>query len=243
MVIVKTWETGMYEQNSVEFMGVLVDRQYTTGQKYAQLVFETAEGIRLSLSRNINMVRSLRLGLTYKVKGLERTVGQKRYIHEPIATLVTANKLSLISKRYKILIPITACLIVVLGGVGALTYAAHSTSTNSPAAVHTEKPASKSVPMATVTTPADSQPVSDAAPSAPVQQQAKITPVRSPKNSTPDVPATTTTNPVTSDAAIITPVMDDASNPSSAENGAATVADPPAEKTPEDAPDPLPPVE
>lgn len=90
----------MYEQNSVEFMGVLVDRQYKAGQKYVQLVFETAEGIRLSLSRNANMVHSLKVGFTYKVKSPERNIGQKRYVHEPTATLVSINKLSLISNTH-----------------------------------------------------------------------------------------------------------------------------------------------
>ena len=95
----------MYGPNNVEFMGILVDRQYIAGQKYAQLVFETAEGIRLSISRNVNMVRSLRLGLTYKVKGPEHAVGQKRYVHEPTTTLVSATKSTLLSRHYKILIP------------------------------------------------------------------------------------------------------------------------------------------
>ncbi|MDN5275141.1 MAG: hypothetical protein JWP06_1042 [Candidatus Saccharibacteria bacterium] len=231
----------MYEQNNVEFMGVLVDRQYTTGQKYAQLVFETAEGIRLSLSRNINMVRSLRLGLTYKVKGPEHTVGQKRYVHEPTATLVSGGKLSLISKHYKILIPVAIGVIVVLSGVGALAYATHSTSTSTSSlpAVHKEKPISKVAPVTT-----SSQPASNTAStlSTSTQQQTKTTPVKSTKNSAPI--STTTTAPVISDTTVAPSVTNDPASLTT-QDGASGTIQPVVETPPSDAPvqtDPNPPV-
>lgn len=230
----------MYEQNSVEFMGVLVDRQYTAGQKYAQLVFETAEGIRLSLSRNINMARSLRLGLTYKVKGPEHTVGQKRYVHEPTATLVSGGKLSLISKHYKILIPVTIGVIVVLSGVGVLTYAAHGTNTDSLPVAHKEKPASKLAPITT-----GSQPASNTAPSVSTQQQTNTTPVKSIKKSVPI--STTTTAPVVSNTIVTAPVTNDTTSLPSTQDDTTTVPTQPVTETPGDTPpveqtDPNPPV-
>ena len=225
----------MYEQNNVEFTGVLVDRQYTTGQKYAQLVFETAEGIRLSLSRNIDMVRSLRLGLTYKVSGLERTVGQKSYIHGPTATLVSANKLSLISKRYKIFIPLAISLVVVLSGVGVLAYATHNTNTASQPVVHEEKPVSKSVSETALSTPTSPQPASNIASSTPAQPQAKTTPAKSVKKSTTPSSTPIVTNPVTNNT-VTTPVANDATNPPASQEDTTTGTNPPATDAPGDAP-------
>jgi cytoskeletal protein RodZ len=226
----------MYEQNSVEFMGVLVDRQYASGQKYVQLVFETAEGIRLSLSRNINLVRSLSLGSTYKVKGSERTVGQKRYIHEPTAMLVPDNKLSLISKHRKVLIPVAIGLIVVLSGVGVLTYAANSTNTNNQPTVHTKKPASKSTPITTAT-PTDSQPVPDTASSVSTQQETQTAPVKSTRKSTPVSPPAIETNPVINNV-VTPPVTNDVVNHPSTEDSSTTVPTQPDTEIPSDTQEP-----
>ena len=74
------------------FTGVLVGRQYQRGQKYVQLVFQTREGRRLSLSRNAQMVRSLTPGNVYAVRGQERSIGARRYIYEPTTRLIETQR-------------------------------------------------------------------------------------------------------------------------------------------------------
>jgi cytoskeletal protein RodZ len=221
----------MYGSNNVEFMGVLVDRQYTAGQKCAQLVFETAEGIRLSLSRNINMARALRLGLTYRVKGAEHTVGQKRYIHEPTATLVPAHNSPSLFRNYKILIPAVIGLFVILGGAGTLAYAAYSANNSQPA-VSEQKPAAKSAPenaaSASASTP--SQPTPDATSPSTSQQQTRVASTSSAKKSTVSSSTTKKTAQVTSN--VVAPVTNDTpSLPASQDD---TVPTPPVEQVPED---------
>lgn len=239
-----TWGTDMYEQNSVEFMGVLVDRQYKTGQKYVQLVFETAEGIRLSLSRNANTIHSLKVGLTYKVTGPERTIGQKRYIHEPTATPVSINKLSLFSKRNKLLIPVGISLIVGLSGVGVLAYTTHSTNNDSLSTLSKKKPVSKLVPAATVDNPSSSQPSSNTAPVAPAEQQTETPQIKPIRKSAPTSPITPAANPVVS-SPVVTPIADSTTNPPSPQEDTTTPADPPAVVPPgtETSDDTPPPVE
>jgi hypothetical protein len=78
--------------NMTGFTGVLVGRRWKPGQKYIQLVFETTEGFKLSLSRNLRMVRSLSMGNTYRVEGREYVLGEKVVIKEPSATLVESNR-------------------------------------------------------------------------------------------------------------------------------------------------------
>jgi hypothetical protein len=74
--------------NMAGFTGVLVGRRYKAGQKYIQLAFNTTEGLRLSLSRNLRMVRALSMGKTYHVEGPEIILGEKVFIKEPVATLI-----------------------------------------------------------------------------------------------------------------------------------------------------------
>ena len=231
----------MYEQNSVEFMGVLIDRQYRTGQKYVQLVFETAEGIRLSVSRNINLIRSLQLGSTYQVTGSERTVGQKRYIHEPTAVLVPENKFSLISKHYKILVPAAIGLVVLLSGVGVLTYAAQSDNNASDLpATRTEKPAPKSTPKTVTSTPSasiDSSAAQEQDNPTPVPPAKKRTPVSSTPNTTTPVVSSVVTTPVTNNTETNTPSI-----PNSPEVTTPVVT-PPVTESPEEPQTPVEPTE
>jgi hypothetical protein len=71
--------------SSADFTGVFIKWQYHPGQKYVQLLFETASGMRLSLSRNRHFFRSLTVGRSYRIKGKEYSVGGKTYVHEPTA--------------------------------------------------------------------------------------------------------------------------------------------------------------
>lgn len=198
----------MHGSNNVEFNGVLVDRQFTSGQRCAQLVFETAEGVRLSISRNIAMARSLSIGLTYKVKGPEYSIGEKHYIHEPTATLVPAEKSSLLSKRYKVLIPVTISLVVVLGGVGTFAFASQGTGTSGQPTASEQKPAVKSASKtasSTNTPTTTEQSASETTePSVPQQQTAMSSTSSSKKASS----STATTKPVTPNQSVATPVAD-----------------------------------
>jgi hypothetical protein len=96
--------------NMVDFTGVLVGRRYRPGQKYIQLVFNTTEGLRLSLSRNLQMVRSLSIGNTYRIKGTEYAFGEKIFIKEPTATLVQSE--GSFFGRHKILVLVAAAVTI-----------------------------------------------------------------------------------------------------------------------------------
>ena len=204
----------MYASNNVEFMGVLVDRKYTSSQRCVQLVFDTAEGIRLSLSRNVDLVRSLKLGLTYRINGPEHVVGQKRYIHEPTATLVPVTESPSFFRRYKILIPAAIGLVVVLGGAGAWAYI----SADSQATVQHEEttaPVTKSKSRTTTTDTGrpttNTQATADtAAPTSPKQQTAATTTPSKKKSVSPPATTVTTAKPVVNNVA--TPVTQDSSN-------------------------------
>lgn len=99
------------------FTGTLVEAQQKPGNKYMQLVFHTAEGIRLSVSRNSAMVRSLTVGEKYHVKGKVYALGNKLYINEPKATLVQAARAS---RKKRVVLGIMAIIVI---GTGAGAFA------------------------------------------------------------------------------------------------------------------------
>jgi hypothetical protein len=99
--------------NAADFTGVLVRRQWKPGQKYVQLIFRTTEGMKLSITRNIQLVRTLKEGLTYRVKGQEYTVGKKTIIHEPVTTLIEAKR----APRRRLYIGFAA--VIVVGGISS----------------------------------------------------------------------------------------------------------------------------
>lgn len=147
------------------FTGTLVEAHQKPGNKYMQLVFHTAEGIKLSISRNGAMVRSLKVGEKYHVKGKVMRFGTKTYINEPTAILVKAAQAS----RKKRIV-----LCIVLGVVMSASAAAFA-NTRGPAGVNTPESqsdtAGTSQPAAPVAQPAPapaavSQPAPTPAPSA-----------------------------------------------------------------------------
>ena len=97
-----------------EFTGVLVGRKYRPGHTYVQLIFRTADGIQLSLSRNIQMVRGLNPGQAYHVQGLMHSVGQKIFVRDPMVTLIQRSS----SNRHAWLAMGTAGLVLFLGAGG-----------------------------------------------------------------------------------------------------------------------------
>ncbi|HEX8226686.1 MAG TPA: hypothetical protein VF572_02345 [Candidatus Saccharimonadales bacterium] len=99
------------------FTGVLVRRQFEPGQKYVQLVFETAEGMKLSLSRNLRMVRSLTIGREYHIKGHLNTVGGKTFVNEPLAMPVMVQPPIKAKRRpLKIVLAVVIPLLAISGG-------------------------------------------------------------------------------------------------------------------------------
>jgi hypothetical protein len=96
--------------NLTGFTGVLVGRRYRPGQKYIQLVFKTTEGLKLSLSRNLQMVRSLSVGNTYHVEGAEYVLGKKVVIKEPTANLVQSK--GSFFGRHKVLVSVMVALTI-----------------------------------------------------------------------------------------------------------------------------------
>jgi hypothetical protein len=111
--------------NVTNFTGVLLRRQYKPGQKYIQLIFKTTDGLKLSLSRNIQMVKDLHEGKTYHVKGLEYVHGQKTFIHEPTAQLVS--KKTCFIRNYKIIISATTVAIVAACSFSLIAAKPHDT--------------------------------------------------------------------------------------------------------------------
>jgi hypothetical protein len=215
-------------ENSASFMGTLVQRQYEPGQKYVQLVFETAEGMRLSLSRNVRMVRSLVIGQTYKVRGTERALGQKKYLHEPVAVPVSVK--TSFSKRHKLAIILPIVIVLGLASASALAYAAFGVPHAKPVVqqkVEAKKTQVPDSPNTGATPAATATPVQSAAP-----------PTSTPKNTPSTAPKTTT--PVTSPAITPTaPVTDTQTTPTSATPAPVdtipttpTTTDPPVDTTP-----------
>lgn len=97
-----------------EFTGVLVSRKYRPGQTYIQLLFRTTDDIQLCLSRNLHMVRELRLGQTYQVHGQRYSMGQKEYVHDPVPTLIQSST----GKRRAWFAASAICLTLLLGAGG-----------------------------------------------------------------------------------------------------------------------------
>lgn len=109
--------------NVASFTGVLVSRHYKPGQKYVQFVFQTAEGIRLSLSRNAQMVRTLDIGQKYSVEGQEYAVGKKTFVHEPTTLPIqTRAKTSFGKGAFDSRLIIAAAILVPVAGIASAVY-------------------------------------------------------------------------------------------------------------------------
>jgi hypothetical protein len=122
---------GMYAQarNMSDFTGVLVRRQYKPGEKYIQLLFKTSDGLKLSISRNPQMVSSLNEGQTYHVEGQQFNIGQKTIIHEPKATLLKTEPGFF--KKNKWFIASTVIAVVIVAVVFSLLFKSPHSSANS----------------------------------------------------------------------------------------------------------------
>jgi hypothetical protein len=175
-----------------QFTGTLVGRQYKPGQKYIQLVFKTAEGLHLSITRNLQMVRSLSVGNTYQVKGEIFTLGKKKVIREPVAILVQPQAKKAFYKRRSLII-VSAAVLLIGGSASAITLKPHSV-TPATAKVVVKKvniSQTQSTPAQT-STPASTPPAAPEATTTPVK---KATVVKTtPKTTTPAVAATQTSS-------------------------------------------------
>ncbi|HSX46288.1 MAG TPA: hypothetical protein VLG27_04810, partial [Candidatus Saccharimonadia bacterium] len=173
------------------FTGVLVRRQYKPGQKYIQLVFETAGGLQLSLSRNLKLVRSLSVGNTYRIEGPEYALGDKTYVHEPTALPVNVTPKS--ARRLNPLLVVLMALVAV-GLAGAFFFMTNNTGAHKSIAEKSgasKQPEIKSVtatkqtPAAATTTPTTTQPT---------VQTAVAYKKTTPKSSTTSTSTTSTTS-------------------------------------------------
>jgi hypothetical protein len=206
----------MYAQagDVADFTGVLVRRQYKKGEKYVHLFFQTTEGVRLSVTRNLHLVGSLSEGHTYRVSGQEYILGQKKLVHEPTATLI--NSKSWFRNRLLIIVPI---LVLLIGG----TTSALLLKKNDPPA-NSGQTGSKSLPAQT-TQPTEMPPTTTQEPGPTAQNQPAATPQTGTSTSTKKT-STTNSNP-----AVATPSPSPAPQP----------APPPAPESPPPEPTPEPP--
>ncbi len=127
----------------VDFTGTLVRREHVAGQKYAQMVFHTAEGVRLALYKayqGSQAVHTLAIGGTYRVKGKLFQYGDKTFVREPVTTAVI-NKAYAVRKRLMLVV----MLVILLGG-GSIASAA-ILGTSAPVERQPVKPATAPKPV------------------------------------------------------------------------------------------------
>ena len=110
------------------FTGVLVRRDYKPGQDYVQLIFKGAHETKLSISKNIMLMKSLTIGEKYRLVGREYKYGSKSYIREPKAIPLSAPK-STSRKKILLIASIATVLATLTSGVA---YAALQNGTAAP---------------------------------------------------------------------------------------------------------------
>jgi cytoskeletal protein RodZ len=98
----------------VNFAGTLVKRQHQPGQKYVQLLFKTADGLKLSLTRNANTVRILKEGESYNISGREKIKDGKSYIDEPTVRRIETTRSRFASKKVIIIGAVVLALVLAL---------------------------------------------------------------------------------------------------------------------------------
>jgi len=161
-------EIAVNGQIGTSFVGVLTRREYRPGQRYAQLVFETSEGIKLSLTRNLRAVGAMRIGRSYKIVGIERVIGAKTFITNPVVTLLADTPVAA-RRRWRVAL---VAFIVVLVFAGAASAAVMSFITAPPTAAPKASPPSAAVatsktPTKTATPAATTTPSTDPASTTP----------------------------------------------------------------------------
>lgn len=112
-----------------DFKGILVQRAYKPGQKYIHLVFRTEQGLRYSLSRNINLVRALHIGRGYHVQGREHTAGLHTFM--TIISVVGLRTRKVFIRQHIKLLASTASLALLVSVVGISSVLSHNSSPNS----------------------------------------------------------------------------------------------------------------
>ncbi|HSX45960.1 MAG TPA: hypothetical protein VLG27_03085 [Candidatus Saccharimonadia bacterium] len=186
-------------ENIADFQGVLVRRQYKPGQKYIQLVFKTAEGFRVSLSRNLRMVSSMSVGNTYHIKGPELVLGDKMVVREPVA--IPVRQLGFVARHKKLFIILFAGVFVacITGGVLAMT----GSYGNQP---HTDN---KPTPQTTQTkTTTDTAPSNPATTTQPQTRPAATATYTTKKVSSSKVTSSTSSQPASSSTSSTPPAGD-----------------------------------
>jgi hypothetical protein len=187
--------------NMTGFTGVLVGRRWKPGQKYIQLVFETTEGFKLSLSRNLRMVRSLSMGNTYRVEGRKYVLGEKVVIKEPSATLVESNRSFFGQNKILISAVIAVTITGISGGVLLAKQGSGSNKSNAQTVKNQAQQSSQNSKAAD-TTPAETSPQ----PGSTGDNQTPATPAAAPATSkktaksTPSISSQPQAQPITDPA-------------------------------------------
>jgi len=236
--------------NMADFTGVLVGRRYKPGQKYIQLVFKTTEGLKLSLSRNLQMVRSLNMGMMYHVEGRQYQMGQKLFIHEPVATLVQPKDKTFVF-RHKIVFP-AVVVVSIVGAAGFFMFtrggSAQQSETPNSSVSSQSKQASQDSNLNEASTPPTSDEPTNPAPPAASSTTKTTKKTTNGTSSTPAVngtqsqPITPSPEPITPAAPIdptITPPAAPTPPPDSETDGGAPAQDTPTDPSGTTNPDTL----
>ncbi len=147
--------------NYTRFTGVLVRRKYWQSHKSFQLVFKTAGGLRLSITGNPRLVKSLTVGETYKVEGTEVQLGKKSFIKDPIATLVVPSVSFF--RRNIWAISIVSTLVFATGTASAYSIATQDHAEQPAVTTETEETTDASVESVTTETVPQTAPVAEEA--------------------------------------------------------------------------------
>ncbi|HSH17808.1 MAG TPA: hypothetical protein VK978_00340 [Candidatus Saccharimonadales bacterium] len=222
--------------DTASFTGVLVKTQHLPGRKYVQLAFHTAEGIKLSVSRNAAMVHSLTIGEKYLVKGTVRKLGEKLYIHEPATSLIVAQAGLL--RRPSTLIILGAILLLTCGGGAAFALSQDTTTINaaSPKGASTPKETAKKTPVAsekaaTAITESSAAPVPASNNPTTIRSTTSTSRRTQPAAAPSTTPTATPIAPVPTSNVVTEPVVEDL-KPSVETPGPTTIQDPPVAEKP-----------
>lgn len=187
-------------QQEASFTGTLIRRQYQSGQTYVQLVFKGAKETRLSITKNLKMVRALHVGKRYRVIGTEYVVGSKKVIRDPRA-IPLAEKTRR-SRKYWFAAALLGALMLLTGSaLAAKRYVLDSAATKPAPNVSQTNVQATTEETVNVTAPAASPPATTPSPSTTTSPRSTRTNSPTTAASTPSTTATTTGSPVATEPA------------------------------------------
>jgi hypothetical protein len=197
-----------------------------------QLVFKGARESQLTLSRNMRLVRSLKVGEAYQLIGPEYQLGDKTYIHEPKAIPVESIEMApRHSKKRWILASAAAFVVMLTGTVFAARHFAASSKAQAQAGAPTQQTGVQGSSTTELTT-TDTSAAQDAAVTPDIPQDLHGT---APQTTT-GAPATHTTTTTNAAPQNTTPTPAPTPTPTPPPPSDPAPADPPADTAPADKP-------